>query len=945
MSSNDLSQQLQCGSKTVHVQVHPGTPETQGDPYVLLEDIQEHFQEHFPDTAKFACGDRLVSLMRDVHDNELQPKRFAHQPGEVVEITTTAISTCPPGYYDANFISPRHLTGHGTISQSTSVEPQARSSQDGQKEQADLIQSDFQQCFFDVKAPMAENNDLQQQQIGEKSQMQQQGLDQPAVVQGRIHALLGQTYDLHECPLPRLFIILPKENAAQDHASSLDNQFRLYFLCECGEHTRVPNDDSVHVPHHIHLVKHEGYDLQRPNEFFQLYGRHMMTLLEMIKYGVTTADFDIPALSTVNVSGTMDISKDALNVISESDVNQSIKHLRQFANNVPAEQDSARFDEAESFNGLDALEGGHLRQMKELIRDTDEHWVPANLYRIATQQGHVKWICVDHYRLVYKEIEEHALANAVAVNRGSYQPQLGQVSITLGSYLSAARFFKTLATARHMVDLDISFAWDCSRSDLEALASALMNLTVRMLRLELQQFQTSLISKLFSKSTRHEVLFRMIGHPSLRTIHIVIPKDIAKRSILPPNTSWYFSNSSFEMIARSVGGSGALELCNSLKTNSTLTALHLVGNSIGDGGARALSEALKTNSTLTSLDLVGNSIRDDGARAMAEALKINSTLTTLDLRDNLIWYRGFLAFSEIVRTNTTMTTLDLRGNLIGSNSALAFADALESRSAIATLSLYHSSIGDQGARALAEAVKTNSTLIALDLGSNLIGDNGAVALSGALEINTTLTTLDLRVNAIGDDGALAVFGALKVNLTLTTLNLGWNMIKDNGAQALSQALKINSTLTMLYLGSNSIGDKGAHAMSQGLGANSSLTTLYLGSNEIGDDGAQALAEALKINSTLTTLDLYHNLIGNKAAQALSESIKINSTLTTLYLGWNIIEDNGIIALTEAFETNTTLAMLYVVGNSFGDNGVRALYQVSKTSQCEITHGILDSTED
>ncbi|KAF9276164.1 hypothetical protein BGZ68_010214 [Mortierella alpina] len=872
MSSDDLSQQQQCGIKTFHVQAHPHSPETQGDPSVPLTDVQECFLNG----AHSMCGDQVV-ITQDANNNEL-----AHQSGEVIDIMTNAVSTSSPGRsHESNLVSPRQLTEQNTILQSTSVSTLAKDKvkqspafskdsvgyiKEGQKEQADLIQNSFQQCLWELKAPVAENDDLHQQACETQQpmlQMQRQVRGQPVVTQERIHALLRQTYELHEypIPIPRLFVILPKETAARDDTGSLANQFRLYFLCECGKHTKELSGDNVSTSHHIHLVKDEGYDLQRPSEFFQMFGRYMVALLEMIKDGTTIDDFVVPTLPTVNSSEALDIPKDSLNTVSQSDVEQSIHFLQQFAYNTSVDQRLTKIDETDSFTRQDAWEGADLRHLKTFIKDKDEHWVPDNLYRTITQLGHVKWICVNHYRLAYKEVEEHVLAYAVVANRGRYQPQLGKLSVTLGSSLKAAKFFNALAKAGHVDDLDISFDWDCSKSDLEVFEKALKN------------------------------------------------------------------------------GSGALELCKSLKNNSTLRELHLAGNSIGDSGARAISEALKTNSTLIILDLVGNSIKDDGARALSEALKINLTLTSLDLRSNLIGYDGFLILFEVARTNPTMTTLDLRGNLIVDNSALAFSDALRTNSTMLTLDLYHSSVGDQGARVLAVAVKTYSTITALDLGSNYIGDNGTVALAGALKTNTSLITLDLRVNSIGDSGALALSEALKTNSTLTVLNLGWNFIKDSGVLALSKALKINSSLTTLYLSFNSIGCMGARAMSKALKRNSSLTTLYLASNKIGDDGAQSLSEALKINTSLRTLDLYSNFLGNKAAQALSESLKTNSTLKSLYLGSNAIEDIGILALTEAFKTNTTLAILYLVGNPIGDNGVRALFQLSTTTRCEITHGI------
>ena len=61
MSTNDKWQQLQYRDRIVGVKVYPGTVDTQEIPYVLVEDIQDHFE----DATKFTCGPDLVSFMRD----------------------------------------------------------------------------------------------------------------------------------------------------------------------------------------------------------------------------------------------------------------------------------------------------------------------------------------------------------------------------------------------------------------------------------------------------------------------------------------------------------------------------------------------------------------------------------------------------------------------------------------------------------------------------------------------------------------------------------------------------------------------------------------------------------------------------------------------------------------------------------------------------------------
>ncbi|KAF9119988.1 hypothetical protein BGW39_011751, partial [Mortierella sp. 14UC] len=667
----------------------------------------------------------------------------------------------------------RHLTRQNTaVLQTTSASPAEKyrfqqsvalfenylkALESGQKKQADLIRGDFEHGFAALQASLDRNRDLQQQLNTMQERMlelQQQALDRLAVIQGRIQAILTQTYELHEYPIPRLFIILPKDTSTWDPANLLNNQFQLYFLCECGEHTKLLDDNNTNTPHHIHIAKHDGYDLQRPTEFFQKYGRYMLILLEMIKHGSTIAGYFIPTLSSVNVSGAIDMFSNSQDTISPTAVNQSIEYLQTFSNKDSNEQDT---DKAESTK-QEALEGADLRHLEAFIKSKHKHRALGNLYRTITQEGHVKWVCTDHHRLRYRERDQQDFFTAVEVNGGHYDSHLGKVSVKLGSKIRAAGFFVALAKARCVDELDITFDWVGTTSDLEAFGVTLKCTAVSILRLDFRLFRTSFNNKFQLTSTRQQSLARIINLPSMKMIHIVLPMELVKLSSLQPKSLTLPPKLSFEVVSRQggveeLGKRGLTRLAELLNTHSTLSTLCLQNYSIENNGAVVLATALKTNSTLTTLDLARNSIGDNSAETLSEALMTNSALTTLDLRNNSIGDKGAVALSGALKTNSTLTILDLSDNSI------------------------------------------------TDSGSNSIRDNGAVALSvalsEALKNNLTLTTLDLRNNSIEDNGAVALAEALKTNSTLITLNLSDNSIRDNGAVALSEALKTNLTLTTL----------------------------------------------------------------------------------------------------------------------------------------------------
>ncbi|KFH68943.1 hypothetical protein, variant [Podila verticillata NRRL 6337] len=809
-----------------------------------------------------------------------------------------------------------------------------------------ISKSGFERSVIHKLDGLYDQGAMSQQIAREILELQKQMNDRLILIQSKTEAILTQQLELAEYPIPRLFIVLPEGPAKYDPGNWFRTKFRLHFICECGKHTE-PNNSKI--SHHLHLAKHEGYLVREPTEFFKKYGPFLLLMLELIKFGTSIAGHVVPTLASLKVVELVDsVQQSVESVTAKIDYslecidNQMAKVQASSPGDFIDTEPRAAITQQDLTNYLrdvEGLEGVELRQLGSFLKTSEEENLLGNLYRMTTSDGHIKWVCYDHYRASYREKYTQKLRNIVKLARGEFDEQLGRIEIVLESRFAATEFYNAVSKAKSVLELIVDWSWECTWSDLEQLENALKKSRVSILRLDLQEFRTSLTNRLLSPSAQYEALFRLRELPTMKTIHIVLPKGLITFVSFQPKTSSHLCKLSFELATGSMGGKEFARLAEALKNNSTLTTLDLRGNSIGDNGAQALSETLKTNSTLTTLDLRGNSIGDNGAQALSKTLKTNSTLTILDLQENSIGDSGAQALAEALKINSTLSTLHFKRNSIGDNGAQALSEALKTNSTLTTLNLWCNLIGPYGARMLSEALKTNSTLCTLDLQENSIRDNGAQELSEALKANLTLTTLHLSYNAIRDNGAQALAEALKTNSTLTTLELTGNSIGDNGAQALAEALKINSTLITLDLRDHSIGSIGIQALSEALKTNSTLTTLDLRDNSIGSIGAQALSEALKINSTLTTLDLQENSIGDSGAQALSEALKTNSTLTTLDLTGNSIGDDGAQALYEALKTNSTLTALSLRSNSIGSNRALALAEASNTNSTVTIRGV------
>jgi len=467
----------------------------------------------------------------------------------------------------------------------------------------------------------------------EIKELQIQALDRLALLQKSVQALLTQTYELHEYPIPRLFIVLPEDSSSWNPLDRLTHKFRLYFLCECGEHTKSIN---TKFPHHIHLAKHEGYELARPTEFFQRYGPYVLTILQMLKYGLTVAGVAVPALTQLIRPEDVEKVKEGLKSLTntlEPGVNQAIEHIEK----VTADQGQAVVELSESMDSNEALEGADLRQLESFLKTKDEHRVLGNLYRTVTGEGHVKWVCIDHYRENYHEKAAQAFRNAVAALHGLFDENIGRVEVRLRSKLQADQFYQDLEKARSVYELKLELDWETTQGDFKRLRNALSKTSVGVLELHLTQHDVR-TRDILNRNQWYDPVLDIIRLPSIQSFTIRGPCDLTKRSSLL-SRKYSFSNLRHLDIS-----------LDQLKDDSLGVKCLITKSS----GLSSLALGPSAGSTQVSLgDIVGD-------------LVLPPTLRHLDVPLNQL-KNDIPGFKRLVTNASELSRLDLRADYLGSD--------------------------------------------------------------------------------------------------------------------------------------------------------------------------------------------------------------------------------------------------------------------------------------
>ncbi|KAH7059942.1 hypothetical protein BKA57DRAFT_512968 [Linnemannia elongata] len=401
--------------------------------------------------------------------------------------------------------------------------------------------------------------------------MQQETIDRLIVNQQRVDALLVQNYELHEYPIPRLFVVFPDSFGDWDPRSFLMERFRLYFLCECdsdrgsgtGQGTSseqlgidaVTSNKPIPVKNSVHLAKHDGYELSRPTEFFDQYGPYVLGMLKILQHCLTVAAMAAPvaALADSSLKDVMDGVKSIYESPIEA-VDMSINILESklgdadgFATIASDGHDNTMFE------NLAALEGADLRRLDTFLRNNDRDKILGNLYRITTEQGHVKWVCFDHYQEKYRATALASFVQSVETAGGTYDPHLGQVTISLESRTTFKDFFRRLVNQAPAVQtLDVTLDWDFGSADLVTLVEMVSKSNVKVFKLDLHDDYTSnpTIASLRLGKGRYHSLLGLLSNTKLRSLQLSNLYLLGTRtSNLTPNfgASW-LQSFSFEGI-------------------------------------------------------------------------------------------------------------------------------------------------------------------------------------------------------------------------------------------------------------------------------------------------------------------------------------------------------------------------------------------------------------
>ncbi|KAK3808706.1 MAG: hypothetical protein J3Q66DRAFT_444611 [Benniella sp.] len=301
------------------------------------------------------------------------------------------------------------------------------------------------------------SRDIQDHVLREQIDLLQQGAAmtkdvvsklKPLLLQIKANHITGVHYGVFEHMEQKMFVILPEGDTFKDG-------FRLHFLCECCQLTRMDLElptnwhqgeealkkDRRGLPHQLHLTKHEGYKLRYTEEFVARYGNHMWILLHMLQDGYEDQGVSVPPME----EGSVLRKKIALAIAY-----------------IEGEPDPGEREGSWDFS--------QVSEFYVAVGVSNEGSV-GSLCRIITSDGYAKWVCYEHYRERFPENDYKILQSTL--NTFFYNEALGAVLVSLSSRREAYEFYNAIVKAVNLQELGMELAWEVNEQDIKEIQAVL----------------------------------------------------------------------------------------------------------------------------------------------------------------------------------------------------------------------------------------------------------------------------------------------------------------------------------------------------------------------------------------------------------------------------------------------------------------------------------------
>ncbi|KAG0037179.1 hypothetical protein BGZ82_003024, partial [Podila clonocystis] len=250
----------------------------------------------------------------------------------------------------------------------------------------------------------------------------------------------------------KLFIVLPSDLKSWDDQTPSTRNFRLYFLCD----NRMDVVAQSRIPQHVHISNHPGYNLLKPQEFFEKYGDYVLRVLWMVKLGYSNNACDIPSIQTPSILWKHTHASSILTKCTiRKLVDKAIAHIEQIS--------------PPKWIMEPGLSRNRSAGIKEYFHVQEGDNAEGNLQRHIDSHQRVSWRCQVHKEQHFDWKHLIDLKGYVDGRMGHVDMQQARLQVSLQSYADSDQLQRRLAGITQSFNLSIKLSWNTTRTDVEKL--------------------------------------------------------------------------------------------------------------------------------------------------------------------------------------------------------------------------------------------------------------------------------------------------------------------------------------------------------------------------------------------------------------------------------------------------------------------------------------------
>ncbi|KAG0319131.1 hypothetical protein BGZ99_005276 [Dissophora globulifera] len=341
---------------------------------------------------------------------------------------------------------------------------------------------------------------------------------------------------------PWLFIILPIGNQLFNGKTPLDSKFRVHFLCEGGSQNQfrvASNSTQDIIPSHAHLCGHQGYELERPMEFFDRYGSYVLDLLLMFKQGFSVNGTVVPSLKAVAYDQVEQESLDDLHLSRklygdiEADVDRMINLL--YSANMNDGQPSREHVGARDLSEIRLPDLSEMRSFLRSLSDSETEDRETNaslgwLYCETSHLGQKTWLCHHHYETALDTAAVNHLLKTTGCVFNNEGEKLRVVLKPTGTG-TPKHLFALLGKIKYAQSMELTLDWDSSYHDLCILRDTILEMQcLTALKLDCSDYAGP-VTDIINRGKRSDPLAQLLMSSSLRIINLVRARGFFARSL------------------------------------------------------------------------------------------------------------------------------------------------------------------------------------------------------------------------------------------------------------------------------------------------------------------------------------------------------------------------------------------------------------------------------